>query len=93
MSDPAVLYGVQDFREPAGMIPADEWVNLRCRKREAGRMAGVKRSVMWFYDPVARDDFMGVYGGISVTLHRKHSPSAAVQAGLEANLAKQFGGK
>ena len=92
MSDPSKLFGVQGFRSNNGEITAREWAELRCMPDHSGFMEGSKNSIIWFLDPTARGEFINIFGGIAVTLHRKPDGNAAEQAALNARLAASFGG-
>ncbi|MBV6635046.1 MAG: hypothetical protein KI788_03955 [Mameliella sp.] len=89
---PATLYGVQGFKENLGTMNATDWAKLRAGDNH-GEMLNGKHRVMWFYDPAARDDFQGVFGGVQVTLHRKPDAAATSRALLNQRLAQQFGAK
>ena len=74
-SSESVLFGVRGFQARRGMLHPTDWARLRTRTSSNGAGYGTMNTpegvVIWFNDPVTRDEFQKLFNGTSVTLTRK----------------------
>lgn len=72
-SSASKLYGAKGPRlySQDGELQAREWAQLRAPGAWGEMKDGDQVLVIWFNDPGARDEFLRLFGGVSVTLHRR----------------------
>lgn len=74
-SSEQILFGVRGYEEKRGLLPPEAWARMRTgaspNKADYGTMPTPEGIVMWFNDPITRDEFEVLYGGLKVTLSRK----------------------
>lgn len=74
---PRQLFGSMGFTPRVGDLEAQAWAALRAGERPYGLIKnfqdtdGRLKDLMWFADPVARHDFLQIFGGMSVTMTRE----------------------
>lgn len=90
-SNEQVLFGVRGYEQKRGLIRPEEWAMMRTNaapnRAGYGTMQTPEGIVIWFNDPITRDEFQTLYGGLKVTLTRKIEVHVGQKA---ARLAKEM---